>query len=137
MIVVVSIALFGLLGGMSFITKKQLNAEIMTTANFLAQEKMEEKIAKKRDSGAGYNGSDLNIGTTTENPVSGFANYTRSVEICYVDATFGSPDCDPGAPNMDLGYKRITVEVNYTGSLPDLPSPTVGLVVLTTAVANY
>lgn len=130
-IMVASIALFGLLGGISYVTSKSLNAEIMTTATELAQEKMEEKIAKKRASG--YAASpDLDIGTTTENLSGTYNNYTRSVEICNVNASFGSPSCT-GADNGS-GYKRITVEVNYTGSLPNLP--TTKFVTLVTVVAN-
>jgi len=131
-IVVVSIALFGLLGGVSFVITKNLNAEVMTSATFLAQEKMEEKVARKRGSGYSYS-PDLDIGTTTENPVSGFSNYTRSVEICNVDTNGANPDCT--APDDGSGYKRITVEVNYNKSLPDLPTD--NLVILSTVLANY
>ena len=131
-IVVVAVALLGLLGSISFVAGRHLSAEATTTATELAQEKMEEKIAKKR--GTGYSASPaLDIGTTTENPVSGFSNYKRDVEICNVDANFLNPSCS-GADNGS-GYKRITVKVNYVGSLLDLPAG--DLVSLVTVVANY
>ncbi|HLG21631.1 MAG TPA: hypothetical protein VI382_02360, partial [Candidatus Manganitrophaceae bacterium] len=60
-------------------------------------------------------------------------NYSRGVEICLVDANLGNPDCDPTAPNSDIGYKRVTVSVNYSG-LPDLASPVASLVTVVTNV---
>jgi hypothetical protein len=44
----------------------------------------------------------------------------------------GSPDCT--APDNGSGYKRITVEVNYTQGLPNLPTD--DLVRLVTVVTN-
>ncbi len=125
-IIIISIGVLGLVSAISFTTGKSINAEVVSTAQVLAQERIEELIAKKRD--AGYGASpDLDIGTTTTALPSPFTGYTRIVEVCLVDANLQNPDCDPGLPNNDVGFKRVTVNINYSG-LPDLPSPVVSLV---------
>jgi prepilin-type N-terminal cleavage/methylation domain-containing protein len=130
-IIIVSIAVLTLVSSISFTTSRGLNAEVMSTAQQLAQEKVEELIAKKRDSG--YSSSpDLDIGTTTVTLTGAFANYTRSVEVCNVDSALGNPDCT--APDNGSGFKRITVEVNYTPGLPNLLTD--DLVQLITVVTN-
>jgi len=130
-IIIVSIAVMTLVSSISFTTSRGLNAEVMSTAQQLAQEELEELIAKKR--GTGYSTSpDLDIGATTVVLTGAFAHYTRQVEICNVDASLGNPDCT--APDNGSGYKRITVEVNYTQGLPGLPSD--DLVRLVTVVTD-
>jgi len=130
-IIIISIAVLTLVSSISFTTSRGLNAEVMSTAQQLAQERMEELIARKRASGYGFS-PDLDIGTTIVTLTGAFASYTRTVEICNVDAALGGPDC--AAPDNGSGYKRITVEVNYTQGLPNLPTD--DLVRLITVVTN-
>lgn len=130
-IMIISIGVLTLVSSMSFTTSRGLNAEVMSTAQQLAQERVEQLEATKRNSG--YSATpDLDIGTTTVVLAGAFANYTRSVEVCNVDVNLANPDCT--APDNGSGYKRITVEVNYTQSLPSLPTD--DLVRLVTVVTN-
>jgi prepilin-type N-terminal cleavage/methylation domain-containing protein len=109
-IIVISVGVLGLIAAMSFTTGRSINAELMTTTTLLAQERMEELIGDRRSSG--YGTASLDIGTTTD-PAFGapYADYTRTVEICYVDSAIQNPDCDPAPPNVDTGYKRMTITV--------------------------
>lgn len=129
--IIISIAVLTLVSSIGVTTSRGLNAEVMSTAQQLAQEKLEELIATKRNSGYSTT-PQLDIGTTIETLTGAFANYTQQVEICNVDASLGSPDCTP--PDNGSGYKRITVEVNYTQGLPNLPAD--DLVRLVTVVTN-
>lgn len=125
-ILVVSIAVVGATSAINFTASWSLNAEVSATAKELAQERMEQLMAMKRNNG--YNDPAFNIGPTTLalTPLAApFAQYSRGEQICLVDANLLNPDCDPAAPNNDAGYKKITVSVGYTG-LPNLsPAATV------------
>lgn len=123
-IIIISIGVLGLVSAISFTTGKSINAEVVSIAQVLAQERMEELLAKKRDTGYATT-PDLDIGTTTTALPGPFTGYTRIVEACNVDNNLGSPDCT--APDNGSGIKRITVSINYSG-FPDLPSPVVSLV---------
>ena len=109
-IIVISVGVLGLIGALSFTTSRSISAELMTTTTLLAQERMEELIGDKRS--GGYGTASLDIGTTTDPAFAGpYADYTRTVEICYVDSDLLNPDCDPAPPNVDTGYKRMTITV--------------------------
>ena len=125
-IILVAIGIVGLVSAMSFMTGRSINAEAITTATSLAQEGMEQLYAEKRANG--YSAALLNIGTTAPPLAGAYADYTRTVEICYVDANIQNPDCDPLVlPNDDLGYKRVTVTVVNTLSPADSTVPLVSL----------
>ena len=110
-LLVITVGVLGLVGVLSFVTGQGINAEMMTTSTLLSQERMEELIGEKRAIGYGSSPS-LDIGTTVDPAfASPYADYTRTVEICFVDVNLQNPDCDPAAPNIDLGYKQITVTV--------------------------
>lgn len=127
-IIVVSIGVLGLIAALSFTTGRSINAEMMTTATVLAQERMEQLIAEKRANG--YSAPSLDIGTTTDPPLAApYADYTRTVEICHVDVNLGSPDCT--APSVETGYKRITVTVTNTRL------PAASTVQVVTVVTDY
>jgi len=132
-ILVISIGVLGVTSALSFTTSRSLNAEVIATAKELAQERMEELIATKRNNG--YADSTFNIGPavmTFTALAAPFNKYSRGVQVCLVNTGLSSPDCDPAAPNNDFGYKRITVSVDYTG-LSNLPSPAATVV---TVIAN-
>lgn len=129
-ILIISIAVVGLTSVISFTGRGSLNAEVMSTAAALAQERMEQLMAAKRNAGYGA----LALGPAADPPFAApFDKYSRNVEICLVDAALLNPDCDPAAPNIDAGYKRATVSVNYAG-LPDLSSPVASVVTVMTNV---
>ena len=127
-IIIISIGVLGLVSAISFTTGKSINAEVVSTAKELAQERMEELLAKKRDTGYATT-PDLDIGTTTTALPGPFTGYTRIVEVCNVDGSLGNPDCT--LPDNGSGFKKITVSINYSG-LPDLPSPVVLLATVIT-----
>lgn len=130
-ILIISIAVVGMISAISFTTGKSLHAEVMSTAQELARERMEQLMAIKRDNG--YSDPALDQVAMVLTPMaSPFDRYSRGIEVCLVDTALGNPDCNPALPNTDLGYKQITVGVDYSG-LADLSSPVVSLV---TVVAN-
>ena len=125
-IILVAIGIVGLVSAMSFMTSRSINAESTTTSTSLAREGMEQLYAEKRANG--YLAAPLNIGTTVTLLAGTYADYTRTVEICYVDANIQNPDCDPLVlPNDDLGYKRVTVTVVNTRAPIESTAPLVSL----------
>lgn len=131
-LLVLSIAVIGVTSSMSFTSRQSLNAEVMSTATALAQERVEQLMAVKRDKGYNDPAFDQTALTLTA-LASPFDRYSRGEEICLVDANLMNPDCDPALPNNDLGYKQLTVTVDYNG-LPDMGSPVASLVTVITDV---
>lgn len=124
-IIVVSVGALGLVSALSFTTSRSIHSDLMTTANALAQERLEQFFAEKQANG--YASPLLNIGMTADPPLlPPYADYARTVDICYVNSALLAPDCDPAPPNIDLGYKQVTVTVVNTrlpqGSLVSLVS---------------
>lgn len=133
-ILIISIAVLGMTSAISFTASGSLNAEVMSTAKELAQERMEQLMAIKRNTG--YGDPALTQAAMLFSPLAPpFAQYSRGVEVCLVDANLLNPDCDSALPNSDAGYKRVTVSVNYTG-LPDLSSPVASVVTVVTNVRD-
>ncbi|MFQ5579617.1 MAG: prepilin-type N-terminal cleavage/methylation domain-containing protein [Nitrospiria bacterium] len=131
-LLVLSIAVIGVTSSMSFTTGQSLNAEVMSKATALAQERIEQLMAVKRDSG--YGDPALNqTALTLAALASPYDRYSRGEEICLLDANLMNPDCDPALPNNDLGYKRLTVTVDYNG-LTSMGSPVASLVTVITNV---
>jgi type II secretory pathway pseudopilin PulG len=129
-IIIISIAVLVLISSISFTTRNSLNAEMTSTAQQLAQERLEQLIAQKRNNGYG---SLVPIGLGAYAPIAGFSGYERREDICYVDAglapNFNPPPtvCNAAATN----FKQVTVSVRYT--LLQNP-PTVSLM---TVVTNF
>jgi prepilin-type N-terminal cleavage/methylation domain-containing protein len=141
-IILLAVGLVPLLSALSSVTRGAVNAEIMTTAQELAQEHLEYLISKKRNDDGNYADADaddgyyttpdLDVGTVGPTSLApSFPGYTLTVEICQVDAALQNPVCTP--PAADTGYRRITVSISYSG-LPDLSSPVVSLVTVITNV---
>ncbi len=130
-ILIISIAVLTLVSSISFTTSRGLNAEVMSTAQQLVQERMEQLIAQKRNNGYA---TLLPIGLGAYALVAGFSGYERREDICYVDSGL-NPNPNPPPPTVcgvvDAGYKQVTVSVRYT-SLPD--APTVSLMTVVTNV---
>lgn len=132
-IIVISVAVLGLISSISFTTQGGLNAEVMSTAKELAQERMEQLMAQKRNSGFA---SLSPIGLGTYAAVSGFTGYERREDICYVDSGL-NPNPNPPPPTacsaVATDYKQVTVNVRYAG-LPNLASPAASIITVVTNV---
>lgn len=79
LITVMGIALPPLLATMIQLTRESAVPEQRTVALNLIRDKMEELVQIRHDKG--YSDSALAAGTRTENPVSGFSAYSRTVQI--------------------------------------------------------
>jgi prepilin-type N-terminal cleavage/methylation domain-containing protein len=90
-IAVVAIALTGLIGAISFVTKQNVQTEIQTTATELAQERMEQLIAEKAKNGLNSSPALDVTASPSYVPISGFSGYEQQTEICYADI----PSSDP------------------------------------------
>lgn len=76
-----------------------------TVASFLAIERMEQIIARRYKSNAGY--SEITTANfPSETPVTGFAAFNRAVTIAEVDANLNAS----GSP---VGYRQVTVTVSW------------------------
>ncbi len=76
-----------------------------TVASFLAIERMEEIIARRYKSTAGYS-EVTSANFPAESPVAGFSAFDRTVTIAEVDANLSAS----GSP---VGYRSITVTVSW------------------------
>ncbi len=128
-IVVMVIMTSGLFMAITYGTQSAVHAEIVTKATFLAQERMEEKIAEKRKVGVGYLGLTPAPGVPLVDVPA--TNYNRTLTICYWDPVtqLATSPCDNGGSNT--GYKIMTVTVQYTQPLP-YSMPAVSLQTLVT-----
>lgn len=76
-----------------------------TIASFLATERMEQVIARRYRSTAGY--SEVTVANfPAETPVAGFTGFNRSVTMTELDANLNVS----GAP---VGYRSVTVTVTW------------------------
>jgi len=80
-------------------------------AGFLAIEKMEEIVARRYRGTDGYSGIDSLVGT--ENPVSGYSYFTRTVTKAFVTSSLA-------ASGSDVGYKKFTVTVTWQSGAKQL-----------------
>lgn len=107
-IVVLGIAVPPLLAFFAQTGEASVRSERETTAYFLAMEKIEEVVADRHASGRGYAYLDA-ANYPSENPVSGFASYQRSVAFEEVDPS------DLETAQSGSGYMKATVTVSYSG----------------------
>jgi prepilin-type N-terminal cleavage/methylation domain-containing protein len=131
-LVILSIAAVGVLSVFTVGIKGSANPLIINQAIALAQEKIETIIGDRENSARGfawvaaadYNTNPLKY--TPENPVAGFANYSRAVTIsCVTQANVNTPT---GNPPCASGYARVTVTVT---------NATLGNVSADTLLTNY
>ena len=125
-IVIMAIVIPSLITVLSVITKGQVNTLGTTTSAVLAQERLEEIIADKRSPNRGFSYID-NVNYPAENPVAGFAQYNRSVDIvCVASTDLNTPVACP------TDYKRVEVTVQAAGVGPSVPDA-----VLVTVLTDY
>ena len=125
-IVIMAIVIPSLITVLSVITKGQVNTLGTTTSAVLAQERLEEIIADKRSPNRGFAYID-NVNYPDENPVGGFAQYNRSVDIvCVNSSDLNTPVACP------TDYKRVEVTVQASGVGPSVPDA-----VLVTVLTDY
>ncbi len=131
------IVLLGIVGAavlLPFITSLRGSADPVITqqAIFLAQEKLDQMIADRRDTATprGYSYATNPSNYPAENPVSGFTGFSRSVDIaCFTGTPFTGSGSAP-SPNCatPYDYARITVTVTHAA---------VGNVNAVTLLGNY
>ena len=107
-IVLLAILTSGLMAMFTTYSKSNGNPSVITQSTELAQEKMEEIIADKNNSARGFSYV-ANANYPPENPVSGFSNFSRSVNISYVNPAASLNTGVAGPTN----YKNVTVTVSF------------------------
>ncbi len=133
-LVVLSIAAVGVLSVFTAGVKGSANPLIIDQATQLAQEKMDTIMGDRMNSTRGFAwiaAADYNTNAlkyVPENPVSGFANFNRSVTIFCVDAGTLNTNNGQPFPCISSGYAHITVTVTNTA---------INSVSLDTLVTNY
>ncbi len=121
-LIVLSVGLVTLLLVLRSANVNNATAHFMTVAGELAEGKLDQVMSDRKTQGFGYI---INSNYPLEDPVGGFANYRREVDIYYVDLS----DLNDEARRA-TDYKRIDVVV----------SSRVGIgadIKLTTIVSNY
>ena len=104
-IVLLSIITSGIMTMFSTFTQNNADPSVMTQATALAQEKLDQVIADKQNSARGFNYV-TNVNYPAENPVAGFAGFSRSVNVIYVNS--GALNTAVAGPT---NYKNVTVTV--------------------------
>jgi prepilin-type N-terminal cleavage/methylation domain-containing protein len=107
-IVVLGVALPGVLFLFVQVMGDAHDAPPMTTATYLAQEKLESVRAGLADPAIGYAGLTA-AAFPDEAAVAGFPNFARSVTFVEVAAS----DLTTAQPGS--GYKKVTVQVDWNG----------------------
>ncbi len=124
-IVIMAIVIPGLIAGVSFMTGSQVNLLGTTTAANLAQEELENVIAKKMSTCGACGYANITVGAGTFSAVSGFPNYEKKTDVELVDANLNPS-------GTDQGYKKVTVTVRAVGVGPSVPNA-----VLVSLLTNY
>jgi prepilin-type N-terminal cleavage/methylation domain-containing protein len=126
-LVVLSIAMIGVLSVFTVGISKSANPVITDQAIQLAQEKMDIIMGDRLNSARGYGWITAAVNPyTAENPVTGFAGFSRSVNIYCVTAA--NLQTNAGAPPCASGYAHITVTVTNAA---------IGSVTADTVITNY
>ncbi len=101
-VVILSLAVPGVLWALSDANVQRVDPILANRARWLAQERLEDVLADRHSPARGY-AYVTNANYAAENPVSGFAGFTRNVSITETGVTFGA----------GTGYKTVTVSVGY------------------------
>jgi type II secretory pathway pseudopilin PulG len=124
-IVIMAIAIPALVSTVSLVYQDQVNPMGATLATTLAQEGIEEVIARKQSTCGTCGYANIPVGLGIFAPVGGFSNYQIRTDVALVDINLS-----PSA--TDVGYKLVTVTVQAVGVGPSVP-----IAVLTTVLTNY
>lgn len=106
-LLILSFGIFAYISLFSQMSTATIEDELASTASRLANQKLEEVLATKANSG--YAG--VNLGTTTENITYASHAYARQTTISYVDVN----DLQT-ISGSDTGIKRIDVSVSWNDS---------------------
>lgn len=104
-IVVLAVAVPGLFWSIRDAQNRRVDPIQTSKARWLATERLEDIIADRHSSTRGYSYL-VNGNYSTENPVSGFTGFTRSVAITESGANL--------VAGSGTGYKKATVTVSFT-----------------------
>lgn len=104
-IVILSIALPPLMQAFADASTQTIQPSLAAVGSFLAIDKMEEIVARRYRGTTGY-AAITSANFPAESPVTGFNNFSRTVNISFVDNTFG-------AVGSDQGYKKVEVVVSW------------------------
>lgn len=121
-VVIIAIAIPPLLWALGNGFYQRVNPVMASKARFLVTEKLEDIIADRHSTTRGYEYV-LAGNYPTENPVSGYAGFTRTVTVSETEADLTTPG---------TGYKRVTVVVSWTDA-----SGTVRSLSVDTVVTDY
>lgn len=115
-IVVIGIAAVGVLSVFFTGTKGAADPHITLQAVELLQEKMDIVIGDRQNSSRGYSYATTPANYPAESPVSGFANFNRSVAIaCVTTADFNAAGSAPAPSCVGVtNYARVTVTVTHS-----------------------
>lgn len=129
-IVIISIAAIGVLS--VFITGMKGAADPLITIQVieLAQEKMDIVIGDRQNTARGYSYATTPANYPAESPISGFANFNRSIAIaCVTTADFNAAGSAPAPSCVGVtNYARVTVTVTHA---------VIGSVTTVTLLTNY
>ncbi|MFZ3065836.1 MAG: prepilin-type N-terminal cleavage/methylation domain-containing protein [Nitrospirota bacterium] len=129
-IVIIGIAAIGVLS--VFITGMKGAADPLITIQVieLAQEKMDIVIGDRQNTARGYSYATTPANYPAESPISGFANFNRSIAIaCVTTADFNAAGSAPAPSCVGVtNYARVTVTVTHA---------VIGSVTTVTLLTNY
>ena len=106
-IVILSIALPPLMQAFADASTQTIQPSLAAVGSFLAIDRMEEIVARRYRGTDGY-AAIASANFPAETPVAGFGNFSRTVNISFVNNTL--------APvGSDQGYKKVVVVVSWNG----------------------
>lgn len=129
-IIVISIGAIGVLSVFITGTKGAGNPLVTIQAVELGQEKLDIVIGDRQNTARGYSYATNPANYPAESPVSGFANFNRSVAIaCVTTADFNAAGSAPAPSCVGVtNYARVTVTVTHA---------VIGSITTVTLLTNY
>ena len=106
-VILLSVLSSGLMAMFTTYSQNNGNSPVLIQATELAKERMEQILADKYKTSRGFNYI-TNANYPAENPVAGFAGFSRSVNIFFVNPTGGNLNANAG---VTTNYKNISVTV--------------------------
>lgn len=129
-IIVISIGAIGVLSVFITGTKGAGNPLVTIQAVELGQEKLDIVIGDRQNTARGYSYATNPANYSAESPVSGFANFNRSIAIaCVTTADFNAAGSAPAPSCVGVtNYARVTVTVTHA---------VIGSITTVTLLTNY